>query len=179
MKNIWHDIDNDRIKATDFIVCIEISKGSKKKYELDKETGMIILDRILYTSTHYPANYGFIPRTYCGDRDPLDVLVLCQETIDPLVLVRCKPIGVIKMIDGNEMDQKIIAIPFGDPQNNCYTDISDLPKHIFDELIHFLTVYKQLENKPVKIESISGRREAVETVEECVKAFEDAFENQE
>ena len=95
MKNIWHDIDNDRIKATDFIVCIEITKGSKKKYELDKETGMIILDRILYTSTHYPANYGFIPRTYCGDRDPLDVLVLCQETIDPLVLVRCKPIGVI------------------------------------------------------------------------------------
>ena len=97
--NIWHDIDNDRIKPDEFIACIEIPKGSKKKYELDKETGLIILDRILYTSTHYPANYGFIPRTYSDDRDPLDVLILCDETFDPLTLVRCKPIGVFKMSD--------------------------------------------------------------------------------
>ena len=177
--NIWHDINEKRITPEEFVACIEISKNSKMKYELDKETGRLILDRVLYTSTHYPANYGFIPRTYEDDKDPLDVLVICQGEIMPLCLVKCYPIGVIKMIDGNEMDQKIIAIPFGDPQNNCYTDISDLPKHIFDELIHFLTVYKQLENKPVKIESISGRREAVETVEECVKAFEEEFENKE
>ena len=97
--NIWHDIDNDRITKDEFIACIEIPKGSKKKYELDKETGLIILDRILYTSTHYPANYGFIPRTYSQDKDPLDVLALCDETFDPLVLVRAKPIGVLKMID--------------------------------------------------------------------------------
>src|SRR5574344_1774651 len=107
--NIWHDIDNDRISQNDFIACIEISKGSKKKYELDKETGMIILDRILYTSTHYPANYGFIPRTYSQDRDPLDVLVLCSEDLDPLVIVRCYPIGVVKMIDDDDIDEKIIA----------------------------------------------------------------------
>ena len=97
--NIWHDIDEDRISKDEFIACIEIAKGSKKKYELDKKTGMIILDRILFTSTHYPANYGFIPRTYSQDNDPLDVLVLCSESFDPLVLVRCKPIGVVKMID--------------------------------------------------------------------------------
>lgn len=96
MNNIWHSIDDDRIKTNDFIVCVEIPKGSKKKYELDKETGLIILDRILYTSTHYPANYGFIPRTYSQDHDPLDVLVLCSEILDPLVLVRCYPIGVVK-----------------------------------------------------------------------------------
>ena len=94
--NIWHDISSERITPHDFIACIEISKGSKKKYELDKETGMIILDRVLYTSTHYPANYGFIPKTYADDNDPLDVLVLCQEVIDPMALVECYPIGVIK-----------------------------------------------------------------------------------
>ena len=99
--NIWHDIDNDRIKKDNFIACIEISKGSKKKYELDKETGMLRLDRVLYTATHYPANYGFIPRTYAGDSDPLDVLVLCQEKIVSLALVEVYPIGVLKMIDGD------------------------------------------------------------------------------
>ena len=109
--NIWHDISKDRIKKDDFVAVIEIPKGCKNKYELDKETGMIVLDRVLYTSTHYPANYGFIPRTYAGDNDPLDVLVLCQERIDPAVLVRVYPIGVIKMIDGGEVDEKIIALP--------------------------------------------------------------------
>ena len=102
--NIWHDINKDRITAD--LLCDQISKGSKKKYELDKETGMIILDRILYTSTHYPANYGFIPRTYAGDNDPLDVLVLCQEDIEPLSLVEVLPIGVMKMIDSDEVDEK-------------------------------------------------------------------------
>ena len=173
--NIWHDIESNRIKPEEFIAVVEISKGSKQKYEMDKKTGLLRLDRILYTSTHYPANYGFIPHTLAEDNDPLDVLILCSESLIPMCLVKCYPIGVITMKDRNEMDEKIIAIPFGDPQNNCYTDISELPKHIFDELIHFLTVYKQLENKPVKIESISGRNDAVATVEECVKAFDDAF----
>ena len=166
-----------QVKKDDFVCFIEIEQGGKNKYELDKETSLIILDRVLFTATYYPMSYGFIPRTLSPDNDPLDVFVMCSQPIEKMSLVRCYPIGVIKMIDGNELDQKIIAIPFGDPQNNCYTDISELPKHIFDELIHFLTVYKQLENKPVKIESISGRKDAVLTVEECVKAFEDAFEN--
>ena len=102
--NIWHDISAERITPEDFIACIEISKGGKNKYELDKETGMLILDRVLYTATHYPANYGFIPRTYAGDGDPLDVLVLCQESILPLTLVRCYPIGMIRMVDGESAD---------------------------------------------------------------------------
>ena len=109
--NIWHDVDSKRIQPDDFIAVIEIEKGSKKKYELDKQTGFIILDRVLYTSTHYPANYGFIPRTLADDEDPLDVLVLTTEAIDPLVLVHCYPIGVITMVDGDKNDEKIIAHP--------------------------------------------------------------------
>ena len=115
MINIWHDIDPSRVTPESFTAVIEIPAGSKKKYELDKQTGLLRLDRILYTSTHYPANYGFIPRTYAGDGDPLDVLVLCSETLDPMVEVDCYPIGVIRMIDDDEIDDKIIAIPFEDP----------------------------------------------------------------
>lgn len=127
MGSIWHDISEERIFPTDFISVIEISKGSKKKYELDKETGYIILDRILYTSTHYPMNYGFIPRTLGDDGDPLDVLVMCSEPLEPLTLVRCYPIGVMKMTDGGAGDEKIIAIPWADPTYEAYTDISELP----------------------------------------------------
>ena len=108
--NIWHDISKDRINTEDFISCIEIPKGCKNKYEVDKQTGMLILDRILYTATHYPANYGFIPRTYADDGDPLDVLVICSEEIAPLALVRCYPIGQIAMIDeGREEDRKSVV----------------------------------------------------------------------
>ena len=134
MSNIWHDISPSRIQPEDFVAVIEIPKGSKKKYELDKETGLIILDRVLHTSTHYPANYGFIPRTYGDDGDPLDVLVLCSEEIDPLTLVRCYPIGYISMLDGGKNDEKIIAIPFSDPTYNPYHDLMDLPPHLFDEM---------------------------------------------
>ena len=116
--NIWHDINPERITRKAFDAVIEISKGSKMKYELDKETGMLRLDRVLYTSTHYPANYGFIPRTYAEDNDPLDVLVLCSEQIEPMALVKCYPIGVISMFDNGAADYKIIAIPFDDPTYN-------------------------------------------------------------
>ena len=122
MSNIWHDIDPKRIRPEEFIAVIEITKGSKKKYELDKETGLIILDRILYTATHYPANYGFIPRTYGDDGDPLDVLVICSEPIEPMTLVRCRPIGVIAMKDSGKMDEKIIAVCKDDPNYNMYDD---------------------------------------------------------
>ena len=116
MSNIWHDMNPKRISPSDFMVVVEITKGSKNKYELDKETGLLKLDRILYTSTHYPASYGFIPRTYADDGDPLDALVLCSEPILPMTLVRCYPIGAIKMIDNGANDEKIIAIPFDDPR---------------------------------------------------------------
>lgn len=173
--NIWHDIDNDRITKDKFLACIEIPKGSKKKYELDKETGMIILDRILFTSTHYPANYGFIPRTYSQDRDPLDVLILCNETFDPLVLVRCKPIGVVKMIDNSECDEKIISVCVDDPSMNCYNDISELPKHLFDEITHFFTVYKALEDKETVVTEICGVEEAKQVIQQSLDAYNDMY----
>lgn len=169
--NIWKDISPNRITADDFVVCIEIQQGDKTKYELDKETGLLKMDRVLYTSTHYPMNYGFIPLTYCGDNDPLDVFVLCSQPLERMCLVRCYPIGVIRMLDRNEGDDKIIAIPFGDPQYNCYNDISELPKHIFDELEHFLRVYKELENKKVKINELGNKQVAIKVINECIELY--------
>ena len=154
--NIWHDIDPKRITPDEFIAVIEIPKGSKQKYELDKKTGLLILDRILYTSTHYPANYGFIPHTLADDGDPLDVLVLCSESLLPLSLVKVYPIGVITMNDNGKNDEKIIAIPFTDPNYNSYKTIADLPKHVFDEMQHFFSVYKQLEGKNTAVNTVRG-----------------------
>ncbi len=173
--NIWHDIDSKRIKPEDFVAVIEISKGSKKKYELDKETGLIVLDRILYTSTHYPANYGFIPRSFGDDGDPLDVLVLCSEALEPLTLVRCYPIGYISMLDGGRNDEKIIAIPFGDPTYNKYKDISELPAHIFDEMKHFFEVYKNLERKDTAVDEVRGRDDAVRIISDAMQNYITAF----
>lgn len=175
--NIWHDIKEERIKKDDFVTVVEISKGCKNKYELDKETGMLKLDRVLYTATHYPANYGFIPRTYAGDNDPLDVLVLCQENIIPLTLVECYPIGLMKMIDDEAVDEKIIAIAKEDPFYNDYTDISQLPNHIFNEIMHFFEVYKQLENKHTIVKEISGRQEAEAVIEQCRENYNKKFLN--
>ena len=173
--NIWHDISAERITPEDFIACIEISNGGKNKYELDKETGMLILDRVLYTATHYPANYGFIPRTYAGDGDPLDVLVLCQESILPLTLVRCYPIGVIGMEDGGDKDEKIIALPFSDPNYNLYQDISDLPRHVFDEMSHFFSVYKELEGKKTAIDYVRDAETARGVVQDCLDRYVEKF----
>ena len=175
MANIWHDISSDRITPENFICVIEISKGSKKKYELDKETGYIILDRILHTSTHYPANYGFIPRTYGDDGDPLDVLLLCSEDLEPLTLVRAYPIGVITMIDNGRNDEKIIAIPFNDPTYNTYDNIDRLPKHIFDEMRHFFEVYKNLENKETAVDEVSDRDAAIKVIDEAINRYIDNF----
>lgn len=173
--NIWHDITPTRIAPEDFIAVVEIEKGSKKKYELDKETGFIILDRILHTSTHYPANYGFIPRTYGDDMDPLDVLILCSEPIEPLTLVRCYPIGMISMIDSGRNDEKIIAIPYSDPTYNGYTDIEQLPKHIFDEMTHFFQVYKALEHKETAVNEASGRASAIEVINKAINDYVNKF----
>ncbi len=175
MSNIWHDISPSRITKNDFIAVIEIEKGSKKKYELDKETGHLILDRILYTSTHYPANYGLIPRTYADDGDPLDVLLLCSEVIQPLSLVRCYPIGVITMKDQGRLDEKIIAIPFHDPTYNTYRDVSELPGHIFDEMSHFFSVYKNLEGKETVVDELAGADAAREVIQKCLDAYIEKF----
>ena len=147
--NIWHDISPKRIKADDFFAVIEITKGGKAKYEMDKETGLLRLDRVLYTSTHYPANYGFIPRTYANDGDPLDVLVLCSENIIPMSLVRCYPIGVI---------------------------IMELPRHIFDEMQHFFTVYKQLEDAShTQIGEVRDHEAAKAIISSCLERYLNDF----
>lgn len=175
MSNIWHDISQDRIKPQDFICVIEIPKGSRKKYELDKETGYIRLDRILHTSTHYPANYGFIPRTFGDDGDPLDVLLLCAEPIEPMCLVHAYPIGMISMVDNGRNDEKIIAIPFDDPNYNMYTSIDQLPKHIFEEMRHFFQVYKNLENKTTAVKEVSDREEAVRVISAAIEEYNKLF----
>ena len=169
--NIWHNINPKRISKDKFIACIEISKGSKNKYELDKETGRLYLDRILYTSTHYPANYGFIPRTYADDNDPLDVLVICSEPILPLALVECVPIGVLKMVDDDKVDEKIIAVCLHDPANNCYKDVAELPQHLFQEIMHFFTVYKQLEGKQPVVKDVLGPDEAKKTIQKALDEY--------
>ena len=175
MSNIWHDISPKRINADDFICVVEISKGSKKKYELDKETGFLMLDRILYTSTHYPANYGFIPRTYGDDNDPLDVLLICSEKIQPLTLVRAYPIGVISMIDNGRNDEKIIAIPFNDPNYNQYTDIDQLPKHVYEEMSHFFSVYKNLEHKETAVNEVSDKKTAKKIISAAIDNYIEHF----
>ena len=171
--NVWHDLNKTRITAEKFEVFIEIPKGCKAKYELDKETGLLRLDRVLYTSTVYPANYGFIPHTYAEDGDPLDVLVLCGESIYPATLVTCYPMGVIKMVDGGELDEKIIAIPVQDPTYNQYYDVKELPKHVFDEMMHFFEVYKNLEHKQTTVKEICHRDEAIESIKKCIQRYEE------
>ena len=175
MTNIWHNIKPARISPDRFVAVIEIPSGCKNKYEMDKDTGMLKLDRVLYTSTHYPANYGFIPRTYADDKDPLDVLVLCQEKIVPMTLVECYPIGVIKMIDDDSLDEKIIAIPINDPAYTDYTNISQLPAHTFDEIKHFFRVYKSLEGKETVVNEVLGPEAAKEIITKCISAYKDNF----
>ena len=175
--NIWHDMSPEMITPTNFSAVIEIPDGSNCKYELDKQTGLLRLDRVLYTSTHYPANYGFIPRTYADDGDPLDVLVLCSESIHPMTLVQVYPIGVMRMIDNGALDDKIIAVPFSDPSYNHYRSIDELPAHIFDEIMHFFSVYKQLENKQTAVKELFDRKEAEEIIKMCIDQYTDLFTN--
>lgn len=175
--NIWHDIKPSRVKPDEFISVIEIPKGCKNKYEMDKDTGMLILDRILYTSTHYPANYGFIPRTMAGDGDPLDVLVIASEPISSMSLVKCYPIGYIAMNDNGDEDIKIIAIPFKDPSWNGFREAAELPVHIIDEMKHFFTVYKQLENREMSVLELYNADEAKRVIEESIELYNKLFEN--
>ena len=169
--NIWHDIESSRVKPEEFIAVVEISKGSKQKYEMDKTTGLLRLDRILYTSTHYPANYGFIPHTLAADHDPLDVLVICSESLIPMSMVQCYPIGVIIMDDSGDVDEKIIAIPTTDPNYNTYKSIHDLPKHVFDEMQHFFSVYKQLEYKDTSVDVVADKDEAIAIIIKSMESY--------
>lgn len=170
--NIWHDIGKERVKEDLFTVVIEIPKGSNCKYELDKQTGLIKLDRVLYTATVFPANYGFIPRTYAQDNDPLDVLVLCQEKLAPLTLVESRPIGMIRMVDQGFIDEKIIAVCTGDPFYSNYYDLSELPGFVGNEIRHFFKVYKTLEGKNTNVTAIKNHEEAIKTIRNSLEAYE-------
>ncbi len=165
MAHPWHDLPNNPDTAHEwFNVVIEIPKGSKVKYELDKPSGMLRVDRILYSSVIYPANYGFIPRSYCDDGDPLDVLVLGNEPVDPLTIMQARAIGVMHMLDEGQGDDKIIAVHVTDPAFSDYTDVAQLPSHMFREIRRFFTDYKVLEHKDVKVDEIEGSKEAFKVV---------------
>ena len=173
--NPWHDVSlEDDIPHT-FPAIIEVPKGSKNKYELDKKTGLIKVDRVLFSSVQYPANYGFIPKTYCEDNDPLDVLVLGQEPVYPLSIMIAKPIGLMKMIDQGEADDKIIAVHAHDPEYGHYGSITELPPHRMMEVKRFFEDYKSLENKVVKVDDFLGPTHAIKSLEEAIKLYDEKF----
>lgn len=171
MKNALN-LANENVTKNLFDALIEIPKGCKAKYEVDKATGMLRLDRVLYTSTVYPANYGYIPNTLADDGDPLDVLVLCGDAIYPMTLVKCRPIGIINMIDGGLNDEKVIAVPVNDPTYCSYRDIKELPAHIYQEMMHFFEVYKALEYKQTTVHEVLPRAAAEEIIEKCIENYE-------
>ncbi|MFZ2323709.1 MAG: inorganic diphosphatase [Ignavibacteriaceae bacterium] len=170
--NPWHSVSAGKEAPHVVNSIIEIPKGSKGKYELDKESGLLRLDRVLYSSVHYPANYGFIPRTYSDDKDPLDILVICSIDVDPLSIIESKVIGVMHMIDDDEQDDKIVAVANNDMAVNYINDISELPPHTVVELRRFFEDYKKLEHKQVVVEQFLGREEAYKIINESVELYE-------
>lgn len=173
--NPWKDIDPSRVTPEEFIAYIEISKGSKNKYELDKDTGLLKLDRILYTSTQYPHNYGFIPHTLAEDHDPMDVLLITSERIFPTTLVRAKPIGMIDMIDQGLRDVKVLAVCPDDPFFKDYNNINELPDHIVQEIQYFFETYKVLEGKETLVPGLKDRNEAIRLIKESIDRFEEKY----
>jgi inorganic pyrophosphatase len=168
----WHDIYvDDHLIEKAFPVVIEVPMGSKNKYELDKETGLLKLDRVLYSAVHYPANYGFIPRTFCEDGDPLDALVLGQEPVNPLTMMDARAIGVMRMRDEKGLDDKIIAVSVKDPAVSDYTDHTQLPAHLLREIRRFFEDYKTLEHKQVVVEDFMGPIDAIRIVREGLDMY--------
>lgn len=171
MAHPWHDIVVEEPVDEHFPAFIEIPKGSKLKYELDKETGLLKVDRVLFSAVHYPANYGFIPRTYCDDGDPLDVLVLGQEEVVPMCILRARAIGVMTMRDEKGIDDKIIAVHLDDPSVSQYSHIREIPQHILHEIKRFFEDYKKLEHKEVVVDDMDGPFEAIKTLREAITGY--------
>ena len=167
----WHDVELPRFVEEPIPAVIEIPTGSKVKYELDKKSGLLVVDRILFSAVHYPANYGFVPRTYCDDGDPLDVLVLCSEQIQPLAIMRAKVIGVMKMRDDKGEDDKLIAVHADDPEYADFGDLSDMPSHRMRELRRFFEDYKVLEGKTVEVDKPLGPEDAVRVLRESIAQY--------
>jgi inorganic pyrophosphatase len=168
----WHDVELPRFVEDAIPAIIEIPTGSKVKYELDKRSGLLLVDRILFSAVHYPANYGFVPRTYCDDGDPLDVLVLCEETIQPLAIMRAMIIGVMKMRDDKGQDDKLIAVHADDPTYADYSDISEIPAHKLRELKRFFEDYKALENKKVLVSEPQGRSAGLDVLRDAIRLYD-------
>jgi len=171
--NLWHEIDPGSKEKMNVI--IEINKGSKNKYEVDKKTGLIALDRVAHTAQDFPFDYGFVPQTLWHDNDPIDVILLTTFPLLPGVLVRARPVAIMNMIDGGEGDDKIIAVPCDDPRWNDVKDLSDINKHTIKEMEHFYSTYKKLQNKEVEVKGFKGKKEAEEAFEEGLKIYSDKF----
>lgn len=174
--NLWHDIPHG--EAMELNTVIEIPKLSRVKYELDKDTGLIKFDRVLYSPMHYPANYGFVPKTLWHDGDPLDVLVLGHEALVAGCLVEVRPIGVLDMIDGGEGDAKVLAVPTADPRFKNTKNISDLEPHLLDEITHFFKVYKDLQGKKVEVGAWKDAQAALEVVNESFRLYEEKYSHE-
>ncbi len=171
----WHGVTPGENAPRTVTAIIEIPQGSRCKYEIDKATGLLKLDRIIYSSFHYPINYGFIPQTYGGDKDPLDILVITSLSVVPLTMMDAKVIGVMQMIDQGEADDKIIAVAANDPTVNHYNNIEELQPHFFDELRHFFEEYKKLEKKAVKVEEFGDKTKAISIVQEAITCYKETF----
>src|SRR6516225_259454 len=171
MMHAWHDISPGDKLPQEFDCVIEIPSGSSVKYELDKQSGLIKLDRVLYSAVYYPANYGFIPQTLAEDDDPLDVLVFCQEAVVPLTLIQARAIGLMTMIDSGKKDHKIIAVATQDPEFNSYREASEMPEHRLDMLRRFFLDYKQLESKAVEVDKIQAAEHAMPVIEDALARY--------
>ena len=171
----WHGVSYGENAPRVVTAVIEIPQGSRAKYEIDKESGLLKLDRIIYSSFYYPCNYGFIPQTYGDDKDPLDILVITTQPVQALCLMQAKVVGVMRMIDGGDADDKIIAVAANDPGVNYYNNIEELPKHFFDELRHFFEEYKKLEKKEVIVEEFQDKATALKIVEASIQLYNENF----
>ncbi|MFN5428184.1 MAG: inorganic diphosphatase [Bacteroidota bacterium] len=171
----WHGVPSGKQAPRVVNAIIEIPQGSRCKYEIDKASGLLKLDRVIYSSFYYPINYGFIPQSYGGDKDPLDILVITTLPVQPLTLMEAKVIGVMQMVDSGEPDDKIIAVAANDPGVNHYNNIEELPQHFFDELRHFFEEYKKLENKSVLVEDFGDKAKALEIISTALTFYQETF----